>query len=71
MWVNQWVLPPKTSEELWIWKIYCRIWNDVKLPSPGAWIYMWLRLNALEEFTEEERYSGHEAIRWYTLECRE
>jgi len=71
MWTNQWISPPKTNEELWMWKVYCRIWNDIKLPSPGTWIYTWMRLNLIHELSEEEHYAAHEAVRWYTLECKE
>lgn len=71
MWKQDWSIPPQNSEELYIWKIYCRIFNDVGLPTPGSWIYNWMRNNALDTLTEENNYTVREAIRWYTLECRE
>lgn len=71
MWKGQWFEPPRTSEELWMWKVYCRIWNDIKLPSPGTWIYMWMKNDVVSSLNEDEMYAGTEALRWYILECKE
>jgi len=71
MWKQQWMEPPQTTEELYIWKIYCRIFNDVGLPTPGCWIHLWMRNNVLDKTNDDNNYVVREAIRWYTLECRE
>lgn len=70
MWKSTWPIPPQNSDELYLWKIYCRIWSDVGLASPGTWIYQWLRMN-LNISGEKSTYAASEAVRWYVFECRE
>lgn len=74
--INNWSKPPSTHDQLRQWKIYCRIWNDVGLPTPGSWIHRWMRNDYNEEpLMKNEDYEEwlicQEAIRHYVFECRE
>lgn len=71
MWKNDWSIPPQNADELYMWKVYCRIHNDVGLPTPGSWIHKWMLKNVFKNINENNSYPVTEAVRWYTLECRE
>ena len=66
MWIKHWPLPPATFEELQTWKIYCRIWNDIGMPTPGSWIVMWMKDNM-----EHEGEYAYDAIIYYRDNCHE
>ncbi len=73
MWKTQWPEPPSSYEELRVWKVYCRVFDDVGCAAPGQWIVMWLRSPTYTEDIYDEHYNYHgvEAIRWYIMECKE
>lgn len=76
---TNWTVPPATHDQLYYWKVYCRIWNDVGLQAPGAWIHLWMKNDYNEEplvrGEEDVHYESwlvcREAIRYYVMECRE
>lgn len=69
MWRQEWNIPPRTSDELFAWKVYTRVWQDVGLRPPGQWIVAWMRLEYIEDLLE--RSVMHDAIWWYLTECHE
>lgn len=73
---KHWASPPMDEESMFQWKVYCRIWNDVGLQAPGAWIYMWMNAGFDEEpssmGTEWDHYCRcKDAIRHYVYDCKE
>lgn len=73
MWQATWPQGPRTFEELRLWKIYCRVYDDVGCSAPGRWVVAWLRNANYTEDIYDDEYNQYivEAIRWYTFECRE
>jgi hypothetical protein len=74
--IHSWKEPPKTHDQLRQWIIYCRVWNDVGLQSPGCWIVQWMKMDYNEEpLVKDEVYDAwlrcQEAILHYVHECRE
>ena len=66
MWKHAWPLPPVTHEELMTWKVYCRIFNDIGLPTPGSWIVQWMKADL-----EHDGDYAFDAIIYYRDNCRE
>lgn len=66
MWIQIWENPPTTHEELLTWKVYCRIFNDIGLPTPGSWIVQWMKKD-MEHYGDY----AYEAIIYYRDQCHE
>lgn len=73
MWKQVWPTGPTSFEELHIWKIYCRVYDDIGVPTPGRWIVQWLQDKTYTEDIYDVHYNRYmvEAIRYYTFECHE
>lgn len=64
MWKQVWTLPPQDADELFVWRVYTRCWNDAGLQSPGLWIIQWMKNDLDSDYMME-------AIYWYINECKE
>lgn len=64
MWKVTWEQPPQSGEELFMWRVYTRCWDDIGARAPGIWVANWLR---------RDQESDHmlEAIYWYINQCNE
>lgn len=75
--MHRWDEYPKNTYELQLWKVYCRIFNDLGWPTPGSWIVLWIRSGLLDPPKNEAldmfeaRSYGTDALNWYIHECRE
>jgi len=45
-----WNEPPDTSDDLDEWYVYVAIYDDVGMPSPAAWINLWLRKHIIQYY---------------------
>lgn len=56
-----------------MWRVYCRIWNDIGLAPPGRWIQEWMRRDLIKHDIMDSEYNefANEAVRYYMVECHE
>lgn len=64
MWRQDWPTPPEGMEELYMWRVYTRCWQDAGLRSPGLWIIQWMK-------DDGDDIIYREAVFWYINECKE
>lgn len=69
MWKQEWSVPPQDSDELLVWRVYTRCWQDAGLKAPGLWIIGWMK--STDEMSYEKTQLMSDAIYWYINECRE
>lgn len=65
----KWDVPPRSSDEAFMWKVYCRIWNDVGLTAPGSIIYQWYKRESIMSFDEHALFM--DAVIHYIHHCNE
>lgn len=64
MWKQEWTVPPQDTDEMLMWRVYTRCWQDAGLKAPGLWIIGWMKSEVDTEYKME-------AIFWYINECSE
>lgn len=64
MWKNTWEEPPQTADELFMWRVYTRCWDDIGARAPGIWVVNWMRRDQTSDYMME-------AVFWYINECKE
>lgn len=64
MWKASWKEPPSCSADMYLWRVYCRVWKDAGLTAPGLWIIEWMKRDGDEVVFRE-------AVMWYINNCNE
>ena len=69
-WKNAWPSPPIDDADMYVWRVYCRVWNDVGCPTPGSCIVAWFKKGLVSD-DEDEFNLARAAIYHYLTRCNE